>query len=60
MSTGKHLNLEAARKRGLHKQFAREHDVKGEKGAFERLLKAMASGKKPEAAESSDQNTSED
>ena len=46
MSRGKHLSLEEARKDGNLKQFAKEHPSKGKKGKFDRLLDAMAKGKK--------------
>lgn len=60
MSRGKHLSLEEARKKGLLKQFAKEHEAEGDQEKFDRLLKAMASGKTPEGAETSDDGSSED
>ena len=50
MSSGKHLSLGEARKVGKVKQFAKEHPEEGDRDAFERLAKAMASGKKPAEA----------
>ena len=47
MSRGKHLSLGEARKAGKVKQFAKEHPAEGDREKFDRLLKAMASGKKP-------------
>ncbi len=60
MSTGRYLSLEEARKKGLLKQFAKEHDAEGDEAAFNRLLNAMAWGKKPEAGGTSDRDDPED
>ena len=60
MSRGKHLSLEEARKKGLLDQFAKEHTNETDAERFQRLLEAMASGKKPKAAETSDEDASED
>jgi|GEM_PF-4565966 len=48
MSRGKHLSLEEARKHGLLDQFAKEHPNEADADLFDRLIKAMASGKTPE------------
>jgi hypothetical protein len=47
MSRGKHLSLEEARKLKQLEQFAKEHPREGDKEAFDKLLKSMASGKPP-------------
>jgi hypothetical protein len=47
VSRGKHLSLSEARKTGQLERFAKEHPTTGDREAFEKLLKAMASGKKP-------------
>ena len=47
MSRGKYLSLEEARKQGKLKQFAKEHESKGDKEKFDRLLDKMAKKKKP-------------
>ena len=48
MARGKHLSLEEARKkRGGIKPFAKEHPATGDADALSRVVKAMASGKKP-------------
>jgi hypothetical protein len=47
MSRGKHLSLHEARKTGQLERFAKEHEAKGDAEAFEKILKAMATGKKP-------------
>ena len=60
MARGRYLSLEEARKKGLLKQFAKEHDVKGDQEAFERLLKVMAGEKKKSAKGTSTRATSED
>lgn len=60
MSRGKHLSLEEARKQGLLKRFAKEHPNETDAERFERLLKAMASGKTPEELETSSDRSSED
>jgi hypothetical protein len=60
MSRGKHLSLEEARKAGLLKQFAKEHPNEADAERFDRLMKAMASGKTPEELETSDGPVSED
>jgi hypothetical protein len=60
MSRGKHLSLEEARKSGLLKQFAKEHESEADQERFDRLLKAMASGKKIPEAGTSGGETSED
>lgn len=49
MSRGKHLSLHEARKRGELDRFAKEHEAVGDRDAFEKVLTAMASGKKPKA-----------
>lgn len=49
MSRGKHLSLHEARKSGQLDTFAKEHPATGDADAFEKVLKAMASGKKPKA-----------
>ena len=48
----KQLTLEEARKRGLLKQFAKEHPSKGDRNLFKRLLEAMA---KPKSSSEGDQ-----
>jgi hypothetical protein len=60
MSRGEHLSLEEARKEGLLKQFAKEHPNETDADRFERLMKAMASGKTPEVLEASGDPVSED
>lgn len=60
MSRGKHLSLEEARKEGLLDQFAQEHPNEANADLFERLMKAMASGKTPEELGTSDGPVSED
>ena len=60
MARGKHLSLEEARKAGKLKQFAKEHPAVAHRGRFERLLDAMARGKKPKAGRTSGKGTSED
>ena len=60
MSRGKHLSLEEARKKGLLDQFAKEHEAEADQERFDRLLKAMASGKKQSKAGTSDEDASED
>jgi hypothetical protein len=47
MSRGKHLSLHEARKSGKMERFAKEHEAVGDSDAFETVLKAMATGKKP-------------
>ena len=47
MSRGKHLSLSEARKKGQLERFAKEHPAIGDRDAFDKVLKAMASGKKP-------------
>jgi hypothetical protein len=47
LSRGKHLSLSEARKTRQLERFAKEHPATGDRDAFEKLLKAMASGKKP-------------
>ncbi len=47
MSRGKHLSLSEARKSGKLERFGKEHPSVGDAEAFEKLLKAMATGKKP-------------
>jgi len=49
MSLGKHLSLHEARKRGKLDRFAKENPAIGDREAFDKLLSAMASGKKPKA-----------
>jgi hypothetical protein len=41
MSQGKYLSLEEARKQGKLDRFAKEHDAKADKEAFESLLDRM-------------------
>lgn len=60
MSRGKNLSLEEARKQGLLDQFAKEHPNETDMERFERLLKAMASGKTPAKSEASNGPVSED
>lgn len=60
MSRGKHLSLEEARKKGLLDRFAKEHPNETDAQRFQRLLEAMASGKKPKEAGTSDDPASED
>ncbi len=60
MSRGKHLSLEEARKEGLLDQFAKEHPNEADTDLFDRLMKAMASGKTPEEPETSGDPASED
>jgi hypothetical protein len=50
MSRGKHLSFAEARKSGKLAQFAKEHEATGDREAFDRLVKAMADGKKPAKA----------
>ena len=45
MARGKYLSLEEARNMGLLKRFAKEHPSEGDAELFDRLFKAMASGK---------------
>jgi hypothetical protein len=47
MSRGKHLSLSEARKTGQLERFAKEHPATGDRDAFDKVLKAMATGKKP-------------
>ena len=49
MSRGKHLSLEEARRSGQLDRYAKEHPATGDRDAFNRVLRAMASGKKPKA-----------
>jgi hypothetical protein len=56
----KPLNLKDARRLGKLDQFAKDHPSKGDRRKFDRLLDAMASGKKPKARRTSDEGTSED
>ncbi len=60
MSRGKHLSLEEARKHGLLDQFAQDNPNEADAELFERLTKAMASGKTPEELETSGDPASED
>lgn len=60
MSRGKNLSLEEGRKKGLLDQFANEHPKEADAELFDRLLKAMASGKKPKEAETSGDRSCED
>jgi len=60
MSRGKYLSLEEARKKGLLDRFAKEHPTETDVARFERLLKAMASGKTPEELGTSSEPVSED
>lgn len=53
MARGKHLSLEEARKRGKLGQFAKEHPATGSKRKFDRLFRAMASGKPPKGSRTS-------
>ena len=57
MSRGKHLSLHEARKSGKLERFAKEHEAVGDREAFDRVLKAMATGKKPSRAEKSKQRS---
>lgn len=54
MARGKHLSLEEARKTGKLERFAKEQKIEQEtpdpRSRFDRLLNAMASGKKPKDA----------
>jgi hypothetical protein len=50
MSRGKHLSLSEARKSGKLERFAKEHPAIGDRDLFEKVLGAMASGKKPKRA----------
>jgi len=59
MSRGKHLSLDEARKSGKLDQFADEHPAEGDQSRFGRLLKAMASGKKPAKSGTSNPAASE-
>lgn len=60
MRKAKKISLEEARRKGLLDQFAREHPNETDAERFQRLLKAMASGKKPKGAETSNGAASED
>lgn len=42
MSRGRYFSLEEARKADKLERFAKEHPSGGDKGLFDRLLKAMA------------------
>ena len=53
MARGKYLSLEEARKKGLLKRFAKEHPSEGDQKLFDRLFRAMASGKPPAKPETS-------
>ena len=59
MNRRKPLTLAEARKSGKLKQFAQENDAVGDRDAFERLAKAMASGTKPTKAGTSNPDASE-
>ena len=55
MARSKHLSLEEARKISKLDQFARQTEYqKADKQRFDRLLDAMASGKKPATDRTSD------
>ena len=58
MSRGKHLSLEEARRTGQLARYAKEHPSKGDRDAFNRVLKGMASGKKPSEAGTSGEGSS--
>ena len=60
MSRGKYLSLEEARKAKQLDRFAKEHPSEGDEPKFNRLLNAMALGKRPKARRTSDAETSED
>ncbi len=60
MSRGKHLSLEEARRSGQLDRYAKEHPATGDQDRFNAVLKAMASGKKPEAAGKEGEDASED
>jgi hypothetical protein len=60
VSRGKHLSLEEARNKGLLDQFAKEHPNETDAERFDRLMKAMASGKTPEELGTSGGPASED
>ena len=60
MSRGKYLSLSEARKSGQMDRFAKEHPAIGDREAFEKVLKAMASGKKPKATGKAKPDASED
>ena len=47
MARGKHLSLEEARKAGKLDQFAKEHPAEADDIRFNRVLRAMLSGKRP-------------
>lgn len=58
MSRGRHLSLSEARKSGQLNRYAREHPSTGDAEVFDKLLEAMASGKKPRAKGTSSQGAS--
>jgi hypothetical protein len=60
MSRGKYLSFEEARKLGKLDQFAKESPAIGDEEAFNKLMHAMAVGKKPKAKGTSGAGTSED
>jgi len=47
MSIGKHTSLEEARRKKKLKRFMKEHDSRGDKSKFEKLLNAMSKSKNP-------------
>ncbi len=58
MSRGKFLSLQEARKSGQLDRYAKEHPATGDRDAFNRVLQAMASGKKPRAKGKAKKETS--
>ena len=60
MSRDKPLSLEEARKRGKLKQFVKEHPAEGDLDEFERVFRAMATGKPSSKSGTSKRETSED
>lgn len=58
MSVGKFLSFQEARKKKLLKRFAKEHPAEGDKDRFDDALKAMADGKKPSKAGTSNADRS--
>jgi hypothetical protein len=58
VSRGKHLSFEEARKAGKLDRYAKENPAIGDRDKFDRLLKAMAEGKKPSKAGTSTRGAS--
>ena len=58
MARGKYLSLEEARKKGILKQFIKEHPSVGDEEAFDRLFGAMSFPRRDEANDENDASAS--